>query len=52
VPEGVPEPGALAVTVAVKVTLCPAVEGLLDEVTLVLVLSLFTVCEVLLLLPV
>src|SRR5688572_15226927 len=38
-----PDPGATAATVAVKVTLCPLAEGFCDEVTLVVVLALFTV---------
>jgi hypothetical protein len=33
VPVGSPKPGALAVTVAVKVTACPCREGLSEEVT-------------------
>jgi hypothetical protein len=44
VPVGVPEPGGLAVTVAVKVTACPDEEGLTDELSAVLVVPLFTVC--------
>ena len=43
VPAGVPEPGAKAVTVAVKVTLCPNTDGFTDDVTAVLVLAGFTV---------
>src|SRR5690242_14105706 len=35
VPLGVPDPGALAATVAVKVTVCPKTDGLLVEVTVV-----------------
>src|SRR5579872_5194593 len=35
VPVGVPEPGATAVTVAVRVTASPKTEGLTDEVTVV-----------------
>ena len=42
-PEGVPAPGALAVTVAVKVTDWPKTDGLADEVRTVVVASLFTV---------
>ena len=42
VPVGVPEPGAVALTVAVKVTDCPKTDGLTDEVTVVEVLALFT----------
>src|SRR5262249_12050905 len=44
VPVGMAVPGALAVTVAVKVTACPWCEGLSEEVTVVVVPSLFTVC--------
>ena len=43
VPVGVPEPGALALTVAVKVTDWPKTEGLDEEATAVVVLSLLTV---------
>ena len=39
VPVGVPEPGGLAVTVAVKVTLWPATEGLTEELSAVVVAS-------------
>jgi hypothetical protein len=42
VPVGVPEPGAFAVTVAVKVTACPFADGFCDEVTVVVVESLLT----------
>ena len=42
-PVGVPEPGALAVTVAVKVTAWPKLDVLADGTTLVVVLSLLTV---------
>jgi len=42
VPVGVPEPGAVAVTVAVKVTDCPCLDGLRDEMTAVEVLALLT----------
>jgi hypothetical protein len=42
VPDGLPAPGAVTVTVAVKVTLCPNVDGLRDEATVVVVLALFT----------
>lgn len=42
VPVGVPAPGAVTVTVAVNVTLCPTVDGFCDEVRLVVVLALFT----------
>ncbi len=37
VPDGVPPPGALAATVAVKVTACPKTAGLAVDVTLVVV---------------
>ena len=43
VPLGVPEPGAFAVTVAVKVTDCPEFDGLSEDTTPVEVLSLLTV---------
>src|SRR5438552_13201934 len=43
-PVGVPEPGATAETVAVKVTAWPKAEGLLSEVTVVEVLAWLTVC--------
>ena len=43
VPVGVPDPGGPAVTVAVKVTVCPLPDGLADDTTLVVVPSLFTV---------
>jgi hypothetical protein len=43
VPVGVPDAGAVTVTVAVYVTLWPETEGLTDEVTTVVVLPLFTV---------
>ena len=39
VPVGVPAPGAFALTVAVNVTLWPNTEGLVAEVTLVVVSS-------------
>ena len=42
VPVGVPEPGVLAVTVAVKVTDWPDLEGLSEETTIVVVSALFT----------
>jgi hypothetical protein len=42
VPVGLPAPGAETATVAVKVTLCPTTDGLSDEVTVVVVLALFT----------
>jgi len=44
VPPGVPDPGALALTVAVNVTACPNTDGLADELTAVVVPSWFTVC--------
>jgi hypothetical protein len=47
VPVGVPEPGALAVTVAVKVTDWPKTEGLGEALTAVLLPSLLTVSLVL-----
>jgi hypothetical protein len=43
VPVGLAVPGALATTVAVKVTDLLCVEGFREEVTLEVVLSLFTV---------
>jgi len=43
VPVGVPDPGAEAETVAVKVTDWPKTEGLAEEVTVVVVFDLFTV---------
>src|SRR3954467_6579582 len=43
VPVGSPKPGALAATVAVKVTACPCREGLSEDTTVVVVPSLFTV---------
>ena len=42
-PAGLPAPGAVTDTVAVKVTLWPKTDGLADEVRLVLVLALLTV---------
>jgi len=44
VPVGVPVPGEVAVTVAVKVTDCPKIEGLVPDVTVDVVLALLTVC--------
>ena len=41
-PVGVPEPGALAVTVAVKVTVCPTFAKLGEALAAVVVLSLLT----------
>ena len=43
-PVGVPVPGAVAVTAAVKLTAWPKTEGFADELTNVEVLALFTVC--------
>ena len=43
VPVGVPEPGATALTVAVKVTVWPDTDGLTEEVTVVVLLALLTV---------
>src|SRR5437773_1866632 len=42
-PAGVPAPGLLAVTVAVKVTDCPDTDGLAEELTSVVVVAFFTV---------
>ena len=42
-PVGTAVPGELAVTVAVKVTVCPFFEGFSDEATALAVPSLFTV---------
>jgi hypothetical protein len=42
VPVGDPDAGALTVTVAVKVTLCPETEGLTDELSEVVVGPWFT----------
>jgi len=42
VPVGVPEPGAVTVTVAVNVTLCPKTDGFADEAIVVVVPHLFT----------
>ena len=44
VPVGVPVPGAVGVTVAVKVTDWPKTEGLTEEITTVVVPALLTVC--------
>ena len=44
VPIGVPDPGAVAATVAVKVTDWPNAEGLAEEATAVVVFAVFTVC--------
>ena len=43
VPAGVPAPGAVTVTVAVKVTLCPKTDGFADDVTIVVVVAFATV---------
>ena len=43
VPVLVPEAGAVAVTVAVYVTVCPDTDGFADEASAVVVLPLFTV---------
>jgi|SRR6266404_4715244 len=45
VPVRVPEPGATALTVAVKVTNWPKTEGLAEEATVVVVEAWFTSCE-------
>jgi len=42
VPAGLPAPGAVTVTVAVKVTLCPKTDGFAEDARVVLVLALFT----------
>jgi hypothetical protein len=44
VPVRVPDAGAIAATVAVKVTLCPDNEGLTEDANVVVVPPLFTVC--------
>ena len=44
VPVGIPAPGDVAVTVAVRVTDWPKTVGFAEEVTVVEVLVLFTVC--------
>jgi hypothetical protein len=44
VPVRVPDAGAIAVTVAVNVTVTPAVEGFSEETTLVVVAPWLTVC--------
>ena len=41
-PAGVPAPGATTATVAVKVTLCPKIDGFTEDVRPVLVLALLT----------
>ena len=45
VPVGVPEPPPLTLTVAVKVTDWPNTDGLAEEVTVVVLLALATVCD-------
>ena len=45
VPVGVPEPGDTGATVAVNVTDWSATDGFSDEVTVVVVLAWFTVCD-------
>ena len=45
VPVGVPAAGATGVTVAVNVTDCPDTDGFTDDVTVVELLALFTVCD-------
>jgi hypothetical protein len=45
VPVGVPDPGAFAVTVAVNVTGCPYTDGFTELTSVLVVLSLFTVCD-------
>jgi hypothetical protein len=42
-PLGVPAPGAVALTVAVKVTDCPKTDGFAEEPTAVVVFALLTV---------
>ena len=44
VPVGVPPPGATAVTVTLNVTVCPNVDGFGEEVIVVAVAALLTVC--------
>ena len=43
-PEGVPLPGGVGPTPAVKVTAVPLIDGFFDEVNTVTLASLFTVC--------
>jgi hypothetical protein len=45
VPVGDPAPGAVTVTVPVKVILCPKTDGFADEVRLVAVAALLTTCD-------
>ena len=42
VPVGVPAPGVATTTVAVKVTDCPNTDGLVDDVSVVVVFALLT----------
>jgi hypothetical protein len=42
VPVGVPEPGEVTVTIAVKVTDWPKTDGFTEELTAVVVAALFT----------
>ena len=44
VPVGVPDPGEVAVTVAVNVTDWPVTDGFAEDATAVVVAALFTVC--------
>jgi hypothetical protein len=44
VPMGVPPPGATAATVTLNVTVCPNVDGFGEEVIVVAVAVLLTVC--------
>ena len=46
VPLGVPEPGTTALTAAAKVTVCPNTDGFTDDVTVVELESLLTVCVI------
>jgi hypothetical protein len=45
VPVGVPAPGLVTETVAVKVTLCPTADGFGEEDSDVVVFALLTTCE-------
>jgi len=45
VPVGVPTPGAVTETVAVKVTACPTADGFGEEDNDVVVFALLTTCE-------
>ena len=51
VPVGVPDPGATAEAVAVKVTDWPNTDGFAEDVTVVVVSALLTVKDAVLLLP-